>query len=87
MSVWGLLFKNSLFTNHFCLCWVFVVACRLSLVVVKGNCSLIALWAVLIVVASLAVEHGPWGSQASVQLQCTAGLVVPWHAGSSPTRD
>ena len=41
----------------FCLCWIFVAAHRLSLVVVSRCCSVVAMSGLLIAVASL-VEHG-----------------------------
>ena len=37
--------------------WVFVAACRLSLVVVSGGYFLVAVRGLLIAVASLSVEH------------------------------
>ena len=46
-------FKFHLFI-YFGLCWVFVAACRLSLVAKRS----------FILVASLVAEHGLWGIQA-----------------------
>ena len=43
---------------YFSLCWVFVAACGLSLVVVSGGYSLAAVYRLLIKVASFVVEHG-----------------------------
>ena len=52
--------------------------------------------ALLVVVASLIVEHGLWeqgprvvarGSGAQAQYLWCTGLVALWHVGSSPTRD
>ena len=40
------------------LCWVFVAVCGLSLVAVSRGYSLVALWGLLIEVASLVAEHG-----------------------------
>ena len=41
--------------------WVFVAECRLSLVAVKGRCSLVLVHRLLIAVASFVAEHGLWG--------------------------
>ena len=43
---------------YFCLHWVFVAALGLSLVVVSGGHSLVAVLGLLTVVASLDGEHG-----------------------------
>ena len=43
---------------YFWLCWVFVVARGLSLVVASGGYSFVVVHGLLIVVASLVVEHG-----------------------------
>ena len=43
---------------YFWLCWVFIAAHRLSLVVVSGGYSLVAMHGRLIVAASLFGEHG-----------------------------
>ena len=51
---------------YFWLLWVFVVACKLSVVVESGGYSLAVVHGLLIVVISLAVEHWLQGSQASV---------------------
>ena len=48
-----------LFIFYFCLHWVFVAACRLSLVAASGGYS-VAVHGLLIAVASLVVEHGLW---------------------------
>ena len=50
---------------YFWLCWIFIVAHGLSLVVMSGGCSLVALHGLLIVVASLVAEHRLWGTGAS----------------------
>ena len=39
--------------------WVFVVACRLSLVASSRGCSLVSVHGFLIAVVSLVAEHGP----------------------------
>jgi len=41
----------------FWLCWVFVAACQLSVVMVRGGCFLFGLHGFLIVVASCVAEH------------------------------
>ena len=51
----GLLFLKLLI--YFWLFWVFVAACRLSLVVVSGGYALIVERGLLVMVGSLAVEH------------------------------
>ena len=40
------------------LCWVFIAACRLSLVVVSRGYSLAVMLRLLIAVANLVAEHG-----------------------------
>ena len=45
--------------------WIFIVACRLSLVVASRGDSLVVVCRPLIVVASLIVEHGISGVWAS----------------------
>ena len=47
-------FKNLL---NFWLCWVFVALCGLSLVAGSRGYSLVVVWGLLTVVASLVVEH------------------------------
>ena len=42
------------------LCWVFIAACGLSLSVVNMRYSLFAVHRLVIVVASLGAEQGPW---------------------------
>ena len=44
---------------YFWLCWVFVAACRLSLVVASGGYSSLQCAGLLTAVASLVAEHGP----------------------------
>ena len=46
----------------FRLCWVFIAACRLSLVEASRGYSLVAVFELLIVVASLVAEHGLQGT-------------------------
>ena len=48
------------------MCWVFVVVPELSLVASSGDCSLVAVCRLLIVVASLVAERGLQGAWASV---------------------
>ena len=50
----------------FWLCWVFVAGHGLSLVVASRGYSLAAGCGLLVVVASLVVEHRPQGAQISV---------------------
>ena len=56
----GLLTDLKLVGNfiYFWLCWVFIAAHRLSLVVMSKDCSLVAVCRLLITVASLVAEHG-----------------------------
>ena len=44
--------------NMFQLCWVFVAACGLSVVVASGGCSLAAACRLPPVLASFVAEHG-----------------------------
>ena len=46
--------------------WVFVAAHRLSVVMVNKGYSVVAVWRLLIVVASSVTEHRLWGLWASV---------------------
>ena len=46
------------------LCWVFVAASRLSLLATSGGYSLVAVYGLLIVVASLVVDYRLWSTQA-----------------------
>ena len=70
---WWCFFFNSLY-------WIFIAACRLSLVVASRGNSLVVLCRPFIVVASLIVEHGILGVCASVvvapSLQSTGSIVV-----------
>ena len=50
--------KKCMFVVYSWLCWVFVAACRLSLVAVSGDCSPVAGRRLLNVVASLVVGCG-----------------------------
>ena len=70
---------------YFCLCQIFIAACRLSLVVASGGCSSLwctgfSLYQLLITVASLVAGHGIQGVWASVvvdpRLQSTGSVVV-----------
>ena len=77
-----LFYFNILFIS-FCLCWVFIAACRLSLLVVSWGYSLVATLSLLVAVASLAAQAlGLRLSSCSTQ-----HLVASWHVGSSQTRD
>ena len=70
---------------YFWLCWVFAAAFRLSLVAANRGYSLVAVHELLIVVASLAVEHrlqGAWAQQLRL-----VELVAPQHVESSQSRD
>ena len=58
---------------------------ELSLVVVRGGYSLVALHGLLIVVALLVAEHSLLGTRDSVVL--AEGSVAPQHVKSSRTRD
>ena len=74
---------------YFCLCWLFVAAHGLSLVVVSRGYSLVLLPGLLTVLASLDAEHGLSDSLASVTvmhtLTCPAvyGVLVP-RPGTKP---
>ena len=57
----------------FWLCWVFAAAGLYSSCGERGLLSSCAAWA----------SHG----RARAQELCCAGLVVPWHVGSSQIRD
>ena len=52
---------------YFCLCWVFVVTRRLSLVAAGRGSSLLAVCGLLVAEASLVTEHQLWGF---VALRC-----------------
>ena len=71
-------FKLFLFTLYW-LCWVFSVACRLSLVAASGGCSLVTVLGLRIVMASLVVEHGLQRAWASVVV--VHGLSCPVICG------
>ena len=78
------------------LSWVFIAACRLSLVAASGGCSLVSENVLLIMVAFLVVEHrlqsqglqqlGLTVSRALAQ-QLFTGLVALRHVEVSWTRD
>ena len=67
------------FIIYFWLCWVFVAACGLSLVVANGSCSLVVC-VLLTAVASLGAEHRPL-------VVVALGLVVSQYVESSWARD
>ena len=70
---------------YFWLCWVFAAAFRLSLVAVNRGYCLVAMHELLIVVASLVVEHrlqGAWAQQLRL-----VELVAPQREGSPQVRD
>ena len=82
-----MLFKNSLFfliCIYLWLCWVFITACRFSLVAVSEGCPPGSGCGLLVVAASLVVEYGLEGTRASVvvayELSCSR------HVESSLTR-
>ena len=52
------------------MCSVFVAACRLFLVVVRGGYSLVAVQGLLIAVARLVAKHGLEDAQTSVVAAC-----------------
>ena len=56
------LFYFNILFMYCCLCWVFIAACRLSLVVASGDYSLVVP-GLLIAMASLVSEHGLEGAQ------------------------
>ena len=72
------LFKNI----YFGLCWVFITTCGLSLVVASWDYSLIVVYGLIIVVASLVVEHRLKGTQVSVVV--VHGLDCPMACGIFP---
>ena len=51
-------FEKENYLFNFWLCWVFIAAHRLSLVLASRGCSLVAVFRLLIAVASLVVESG-----------------------------
>ena len=65
-----LFFKIVLFIYYFLLCWVFIAACRLSLVAARSGYSLVVVHEPLIAAASLIVEHRLQRMQASVAAVC-----------------
>ena len=80
---------------YFWLHWVFVAACRFSLVAVSGGysslrCASFSLqWLLLLQnTGSRAQAQQLWlmGSRAQAQQLWRIGLVAPWHVGSSQTR-
>ena len=77
---------------YFWLCWVFVAACRLSLVAVSVgysslSCMGISLqWLLLLPGTGSRLTGFSSCSSWAQKLRCT-GLVVPQNVGSSQTRD
>jgi len=67
------------------LCWVFIAACRLSLVAESGSYSLGAVLRLLTAVAPLVVEHRLQGHELQ-KLWCI-GLAARRQGESSWTRD
>ena len=97
ISIYIFFLKIYLFIYCFWLCWVFVVARRVSLVALSGGCSLGMVCRLLSAAVSLIVEHGlsgEWasavvvpGSRAQTQQLWCVGLAAPWTAVSSRARD
>ena len=56
LTFYGIIFLKFFFLSLW-LCWVFIAACRLSLVVVSRGYSLVVVHGFLIVVASPVAEH------------------------------
>ena len=76
---------------YFWLCWVFLAACRLSLVAASGGyssllCAGFSLQCLLLLqsMGSRCVGFSSCGMWA--QQSWHTGLVAPWHVGSSQTR-
>ena len=68
-----------------CLHWVFVAILQLSLVLVSKGYSLVAVWGLLIVVASPVVEHRLYGTGASVYgPSCPAACGIFLDQGLNP---
>ena len=57
---------------------------RFFLVVASGSYSLVVVRGLLIAVASLVVEHGPWGTWTSVVWHVGSEVMIPglWSTGS-----
>ena len=74
------------FFKIYWLCWIFVTASRLSLVRVNGSYSLVAVLRLLIVGASLVVEHSLEGMRVSVVVvSCLATCrIIVLKAGVQP---
>ena len=73
---------------NFWLCLLFIAVCGLSLVVMSGGCSLVAVHRPHAVMASLVVEHALLGSWASVVvvhgLSCSQACgVIPSQGSNS----
>ena len=84
------IFKFYLFS--FCLCWILVAVCWLSLCVTSGGYSLVVMQELLDGVTSLLVKYKLWTTRASVVATCRLnscgkGLVARQHVGSSWAHD
>ena len=76
------LFENG-FVIYFCLCQVFVAACKLSLVAVSGGCSPVVMCRLLVLVASLVAQHRLCVAQAC-SIFLDQRLNLRWQVDSSP---
>ena len=92
MGAFSFFFFLNLFI-YFWLHWVFVAERRLSLVVVSGGysswqCAGFSLqWFLLLQLQSVGSRHAGFSSCGMwAQQLWLAGLVAPWHVGSSQTR-
>ena len=68
--------------SYFWLCWVFVAVCGLSVGMVSGSCSSVAVCGCLVAVAFLAVAHRLQGTGASVDV--ARGFSCPVACGVFP---
>ena len=78
------IFKFYLFS--FCLCWILVAVCWLSLCVTSGGYSLVVMQELLDGVTSLLVKYKLWTTRASVVVARglqSAGSIVVAHGFSS----
>ena len=81
ISLSFLIFIINLLITYFWLCLVFTVAHGLSLAVVSGGYSLVAVRGLFTAVASLVAEHGLQSSGTGAVARgfsCPLGLVAPW---------
>ena len=76
--------SNSHLKKKYLFIWVFFAGPTLFLVAESRGYSIVV-YGLLIAVASLVVEHGLQGTQASVVV--ATSLVALWHVGSSGTSD